>query len=235
MMLSGMRIKGIARWGLLPAGVLASVAPLWAAGAAGCRQVRFEGEVRAGESYTQALGGGMSWKLEATAAGWVVRVLPEGARPEHDAAELATPPYHSVTPLGVTTDWSFRAQDAVAWTPRRFQYAASAAETQKLAAAYAAYIAKPEDEAAMERLAELTAGEPSGELEILEARIAPGTANQTKAAAAVALHLQQVKYTLDQSAKPTALGALEWMRFAVTLRLARGTAAAAGMKVEACR
>ena len=42
---------------------------------------------------------------------------------KHDYAELATPPYESVSPLLLSTDFSFRAQDAVAWNPRRFRYA----------------------------------------------------------------------------------------------------------------
>lgn len=237
-----MRISGIAKseWfaAVAVAATLVGAVPAQAAGLggeAGCRMVSFEGAVKAGESFEQAIGGGMRFRLEATAAGWVVRVLPEGPRGEHDAAELATPPYHSPTPLGVTTDWSFRAQDAVAWTPRRFQYAGSAAETARLAAAYMAYMARPEDGAAMGRLAEMTATEPAGLLSIVEARFAPGAANQVPAAAAVAQHLEQVKYTLDQGAKPTALGVLEWIRFRVMMQLPKGVASAAGLKAERCR
>ena len=51
---------------------------------------------------------------------------------KHDYAELATPPYESVSPLLLSTDFSFRAQDAVAWNPRRFRYADNSAEFQRL-------------------------------------------------------------------------------------------------------
>jgi hypothetical protein len=160
----------------------------WAAGAA-CESASFEGEVVSGQSFTQPLGNGMVFDLEAVRAGWIVRVLPgAGPRPAHDAAELATPPYNSVTPLAITTDFAFRAQDAVAWNPRRFQFAADMTSFKKLQSVYAAYMAKPDDAAAGERLAEMAAASPAGELEMLDARLVPGTANQGAMAAEVASH-----------------------------------------------
>src|SRR3982751_5665863 len=83
----------------------------------------FEGEVRAGQQYVKGIGGGIELMLEPLPSGWILRVLPVGVgRPEHDYAELATPPYRSVNPLSISTDFSFRAQDAVAWNPRRFRF-----------------------------------------------------------------------------------------------------------------
>ena len=75
---------------------------------------------------------GLKFLLEPIASGWIVRVLAAAGRGEpHDYAELATPPYRSVTPLAISTDFSFRAQDAVGWNPRRFRYAANAAAFAK--------------------------------------------------------------------------------------------------------
>jgi hypothetical protein len=207
----------------------------WAAGV-GCQSVSFEGEVARGQSFLEPLGQGMVFDLEAVPAGWIVRVLPgAGPRPAHDAAELATPPYNSVTPLAITTDFSFRAQDAVAWNPRRFQFAADMSSFKKLQSAYAAYMAKPDDAAIQERLAEMAAGEPTGELQILDARLVPGTANQGAMAAAVASHFSQTPHTVEQGGSP--LGAITWLKFRVTVHLPAGFAAARGLKSDkkACR
>jgi hypothetical protein len=204
----------------------------WAAGAA-CQSASFEGEVASGQSFLQPLGNGIVFDLEAVPAGWIVRVLPAtGSRPAHDGAELATPPYNSVTPLAITTDFSFRAQDAVAWNPRRFQFAADMSSFKKLQSAYAAYMAKPDDAVTGERLAEMAAAEPSGELQILDARLVPGTANQGAMAAAVASHFSQTPHTVEQGGSP--LGAVTWLKFRVTVHLPAGFAAAKGLKVESC-
>jgi len=198
-----------------------------------CEVVSFEGEASAGQGYTHAIGNGMMFELEAVRAGWMVRVLPAtGPRPTHDAAELATPPYNSVTPLAITTDYSFRAQDAVAWNPRRFQFAGSVTEMQRLQAAYTEYMAKPEDVVAGGRLAELAAGEAAGELQILDARLAPGTANQGRMAAAVAEHFEQTPHTTEQAGKSSQLGAVTWIRFRVRLHVPASFAAAAGLSVD---
>jgi hypothetical protein len=219
--------------------MVAYAARAFAAGTA-CQSASFEGEVVAGQSYTQMLGGGMLFDLEAVKAGWIVRVLPAtglqpGMRPEQDAAELATPPYHSVTPLALTTDFSFRAQDAVAWNPRRFQFAADMASFKKLQSAYAAYMAKPDDAGAGERLAELAAASPAGELQILDARLVPGAANQGQMAATVAEHFSQTPHTVEQGSSP--LGAITWLKFRVTVHLPAGFVAAKGLKADrkSCR
>lgn len=207
----------------------------WAAGAA-CQSVSFEGEIASGQSFLQPLGQGMVFDLEAVRAGWIVRVLPAtGARPTHDAAELATPPYNSVTPLAITTDFSFRAQDAVAWNPRRFQFAADASSLKRLQSMYAAFMAKPEDTVIQERLAEMAAASATGELQILDARLVPGTANQSQMAAAVASHFSQTPHTVEQGGSP--LGAITWLKFRVTVHLPAGFVAARGLKVDrkSCR
>jgi hypothetical protein len=207
----------------------------FAAGAA-CQSASFEGEVVAGQSDTQALGNGMVFKLEAVPAGWIVRVLPAtGPRPAQDAAELATPPYNSVTPLAVTTDFSFRAQDAVAWNPRRFQFAADMTSFRRLLAAYSTYRAKPDDAVAGERLAEMAAASPAAELQILDARLVPGSANQGQMAATVAEHFSQTPHTVEQGSSP--LGAITWLKFRVTVHVPAGFVTARGLKADrkSCR
>ena len=206
-----------------------------------CEKVVFEGEATAGTSYLLELGQGLEFKLEAVQAGWIVRVLPmSGQRPQHDYAELATPPYNSMTPLALTTDYSFRAQDVAGWNPRRFQFLTSAAAALRANAAYAKYMASPSHTsdpdvaAAMDILAALPESSATGELRILDARLIPGTANQAAGANLVVSHWASTPHTLDQPAdgKASALGKVEWLRFRATLYLPAGFMAAPGLRAD---
>src|SRR6195952_3395502 len=102
-----------------------------------CSRAVLDGEVTAGQSFERVFVPGLRFLLEPIASGWIVRVLPvDGKRGPHDYAELATPPYASVTPLAIGTDFSFRSQDAVAWNPRHFRYAATPADFRNLLSLY---------------------------------------------------------------------------------------------------
>jgi len=161
----------------------------------------------------------------------MVRVVPVGqARGVHDYAELATLPYHSVTPLAVSTDYAFRAQDAVGWNPRRFRYAQDAAAARRLEALYAGVVAN--NAAAGSQAAALSTEQPEGVLQILNALMEPGTANQWQMAAAVALHFENTPHQVVQGAQPTALGKLEELEFRVKLDLAPGVRAVKGVDEE---
>jgi hypothetical protein len=188
-----------------------------------CRRTAIEGEVSAGQSFEKDLGGGLKLMLESLASGWILRVLPaSGPRGAHDYAELATPPYQSVSPLLISTDFSFRAQDALAWNPRRFHFATSAAEFSRLRATYDEYSRSATPSAkAQSNLAELTALTSEGELQILDARLVPGTANQAQTAAMVASHFATTPHSVDQTAngRGTPLGQITWMQFRVNLKL----------------
>jgi hypothetical protein len=211
-----------------------------AAGA--CQRAVVEGEVRAGESFARPIGGGLEVRLEALSwgSGWLLRVLPvAGPRPAHDYAELATPPYASVSPLLLSTDFSFRAQDAVAWNPRRFQFAASSAEFAKISAAFERYRkVTPPTVAAEGDLAATVSEAPEGMLQILDARLIPGTANQSRMAAMVASHFSTTAHTVEEpaegsgSGKGMPLGKLTWVRFRVSLDLPRGFRADRGLLLE---
>jgi hypothetical protein len=196
---------------------------------AACTSVSVEGEVAAGHSFEAALTPELEFKLEAIASGWIVRVIPAHTpRAAHDYAELATPPYQSVTPLAVSTDFSFRAQDAVAWNPRRFRFAASAAEFAKLNALYAS--AMRGDAQASGAIATLVATQPEAVLTILDAHLLPGTNDQARMAAAVASHLAATPHSVDAGAA-SPLGKLTWMKFRVEFTLPAGMRAAAGAHV----
>jgi hypothetical protein len=194
-----------------------------------------EGEVEAGKGFEQAIGGGLKVGLEPIEAGWAVRVVPaNGPRGAHDAAELASPPYQSLSPLIVSTGLGFRAQDAIGWNPRRFRYAANPATHASLLRLYervtSSRTPSPADETELGRL---VASAPEGALEILDARLIPGTADQVSAANAVASHFATTAHRIDQPAdgKGSPLGRLEWMRFRFLLDMPHGMVPEGGIKL----
>ncbi len=197
--------------------------------AAACRRAAIDGEVDAGKPFSQAIGNGLKVYLQPIHSGWILRVLPvAGPMPEHDYAELATPPYNSVTPLSISTDFAFRAQDAIGWNPRRFHFATSTAEFQQLRQAYTKFEAAgaAATDAMQAELAHQIAQTSSGALTILDSRLEAGTADQWRMAAAVASHFSETAHTLVQQPgiEPTPLGRLLWLRFRIELDLPAGFA-----------
>lgn len=191
--------------------------PLVSAGAQkGCPSIVFEGDVTAGKSFRHALTGSQTFLLEAVPSGWVVRVVPaSGARAPHDLAELATPPYRSPNPLLLTTDFSFRAQDVIAWNPREFHFFTTGAQMQAAERAYQATLKEPNRPSAGAALYPLLAEACTAELQITDARIAGGSADQTLMAATVASHFSQTAHTVDTGAAPSKLGRVLLLRFRV--------------------
>ena len=192
-----------------------------------CRHATFEGEVTANQPFTHPLGNGLIFFLQPIHSGWILRVLPaSGPTGEHDYAELATPPYQSVTPLSLSTDFSFRAQDAVGWNPRRFRFATSKATFAKLADVYQRFEqagATPPAPLQVDLSTEI-AQASEGSLTLLDVRLLPGSADQGRSAAAVASHFAQTAHTVVQApdTPATPLGHLLWIRFRVDLDLPRG-------------
>jgi len=190
-----------------------------------CTVSTFEGEVSYGQTYRHVINGNLELVLDPLPSGWLLRVLPAGRpRPEHDYAELATPPYQSVTSLAVSTDFSFRAQDAIAWNPRNFRFAATSDAYSRLLMAYNSYIGAQDPSsrrAAEGRLTALVPQTQSGELRILDARIIAGTADQAGLAAMVASHLSETAHSVvtAHGEKISSLGRITWFRFRISLWL----------------
>ena len=157
-----------------------------------CASLHFEGEVAAGNNFSRNIDASHAFLLESTAAGWIIRVLPLGplarTRAPHDFAELATPPYRSPNPLVISTDFAFRAQDAIAWNPREFHYFATQEQMSIATRAFDATMREPNRPSAGAALFPLLGQACEASLQILDARIAGGTADQTAAAATVASH-----------------------------------------------
>jgi hypothetical protein len=201
-----------------------------------CRRAVIEGEAGAGQEFVKGIGNGLEVMLEPLASGWILRVLPIGVpRPEHDYAELASPPYRSVSPLLISTDFSFRAQDAVAWNPRHFRFAADKSLFADLSEAYREYRRTPvPSAAAIDKLTGLVSRAPEGTLQLLDAHLVPGTGDQGKMAAAVASHFSTTAHSLERPAdgKGTSLGKITWIRFRISLELPEGFQAGRGIVVE---
>lgn len=228
-MLGAVLLAQVVRMGL-------SDARAWAPTATRCSRVLLEGEVRAGTGYRKSFGGGLDFALEPIASGWVMRVLPTGeSGTSADYAGVATPPYRSVSPLLVSTDFSFRAQDAVGWNPRRFRYAADKRAFVSLEALYRKIVSanrsSPADEAAV---GGLVSEQPEGALEVVDATLAPGTADQTRAAALLSTRYGATAHRTEQpeGGKSTALGRIGSLRFRAKLDLKRGIKPAPGVQLE---
>jgi hypothetical protein len=204
--------------------------------AARCRQATIDGELFAGKGLARPIGNRLVLYFQPIASGWILRVLPQaGLQGEHDYAELATPPYQSVSPLSISTDFAFRAQDAVGWNPRRFRFATSELMFNRLEEAYFSFEhAGATPAAALQvELANQIAHASEGTLTILDARLTPGTADPWRAAATVSSHFQSTAHILVQppDGVATPLGKLLWLRFRISLDLPSAFRPEEGLKL----
>ena len=184
------------------------------------------GEVRSGQSFRAPINASLQLLLDPVPHGWILRVLPTtGLMPSEDMAELATPPFRSINPLLLTTDFGFRAQDVVGWNSRSFHYIRRHADLAAAEQAFHAVVASSHPTSA-EQLAvvRVAADAAEGRLEILDSRLVPGTADQTSAAALVATHFLTTAHTIlphreASTGAPAGshdaglLGQVEWLRF----------------------
>ena len=90
---------------------------------------------------------------------------------------------------------------------------------------------------AQNELAEMVSKEPEGNLQILDVRLIPGTANQAGTAALVASHFSTTAHTVEEPAdgKGLPLGKLTWVKFRISLELPRGFEPDKGIKVESAK
>ena len=96
-----------------------------------CHEVTLKGEVSQGQQWSAEIGQGWQFRLEPIPpsgqaySGWDLIVNPVGDGAYPDALLLATPPYGSLNQRELGTTFGLRAQDAIAWSPRRFHFLAS--------------------------------------------------------------------------------------------------------------
>lgn len=207
-----------------------------------CTRVILDGDVRAGQEWKASIGGGWVFRvvpippLTAGYTGWDLVVDRESPAGFPDALYVATPPYRSIGEREIGTTFGLRAQDAIGWNPRSFRFLTDAAalrEAQPLyRAAFGGASPATDPNAAMPRLQELARHASSGELRIVDARIAPGIADPAPFARAWAIAGERMQHEVEASADgmSSPRGALRWMRFTITLWLPSNWQAPPGVK-----
>jgi hypothetical protein len=202
--------------------------------AADCGKLVLEGEVTAGHEWQTALGQGWVFRIVPVSptlagySGWdlvVDRAQPAGFP---DALYLATPPFGSINEREIATTFGLRAQDAIGWNPRTFRFLIDPNSFRDAQRSYRsvfpatpASAAPPADSNAMSRLLELQKNAASGELRILDARLAPGTADPAPFAQQWALAASRTQFKVEPGAevRGSPRGELHAMRFRLTLWL----------------
>jgi hypothetical protein len=104
-----------------------------------------------------------------------------------------------------------------------------------MAKVYGEYVRTPVPSAApQDGLAQLVSRTPEGTVQILDAHLVPGTADQARTAAMVASHFSTTAHSLEQPAdgRGSALGRLTWLRFRITLELPAGFKMDRGVSAE---
>ncbi len=199
-----------------------------------CSAVTVQGEVGSGEAFRQEFTPGLELFVEPLKSGWIVRVLEmrqgHEVREPHDWAEVATPPYRSVSPLLISTDWAFRAQDAGAWNPRHFRYAVDRQRFDQLVSLEQRVLAK--DGSAMNELARLVVTQPEARFQLMDVELVPGLRDQAPMAASVASRWADTPHEVVQGEPPSALGRLARIRFKVWIELPRGAKPAGALVAE---
>ncbi|HKF50567.1 MAG TPA: hypothetical protein VKB38_24600 [Terracidiphilus sp.] len=221
-----------------------------AASPAACRKVVIEAQVSAGQEWKVPIGEDWLFRivpippLQQGYSGWdlvVDRTQPAGFP---DALYLATPPYNSINQREIGTTYGLRAQDAIGWNPRTFRFFTDPATFRNAQKIYDLAFVHPKDATnrteanASAMLVKLAEHASQGELRILDARLIPGVADpapfaQNWAAAAARTQHENVP---SPAGNPTARGALNGMRFSLTLWLPGNWALPPGLHatVSAC-
>jgi hypothetical protein len=236
------------RWlgSLLTLGLVLAVAESHAASPrpATCAKIVLAGEVNAGQEWRAAFGQGWVFRVlpiqpgKAGYSGWDLVVDREQPAGYPDALLLATPPYNSINEREIGTTYGLRAQDAIGWNPRSFRFLTHPAgfeESRKLylllsrggqvrLAVPEASGQKTDAARATRRLMELDAQSSAGQFHILDAHLAPGISDAKPYAENWALRSVRTPHANRpaQGGNATPLGALDWMRFSVTLWLPAG-------------
>jgi hypothetical protein len=168
--------------------------------ASGKPDVVVTGEVASGNSFERDIGEGLIFRLVPTPAGfgkgWDIEIAPKenvaGGYAEYSA--MVTPPYHFYNQRYLNGSYGVTAREAVAISPRKFQFVESAEDSQAAlaivnSAAYTVDWESHKDSIAADA-AKIHLG--AGELAILDSRITAGKNNED-------------------------LGSIDWVKFEVRL------------------
>jgi hypothetical protein len=199
--------------------------------AAACTRIELKGEVNAGQEWKAAFGQGWVFRLVPVQpgkegySGWDLVVDRDPSAGYPDALLLATPPYNSISEREVATTFGLRAQDVLGWNPRSFRFLTDPAAFQQARRLYTA-IGPSAKEAVtgpqaptLQQLMTINQHSSAGEFRILDARIAPGTADPAPFARKWALQSSRTPHTTDAPLSPTSRGAFQSIGFSITLWL----------------
>lgn len=105
--------------------------------AAEASEVRFSGEVLVGKQFVHDIGHGLVFGLQPLTGdggnGWVIEIVPKVQAPDDpvEFSEIATPPYHFYNDRYLAGAYGYSTKEAVAMTPRRFNFVLSPEDEQK--------------------------------------------------------------------------------------------------------
>lgn len=209
--------------------------------AATCKKVSFNGQVAEGKTWATSFGEGWVVKLLPVApaasgySGWDIAVDREGGTGYPDSLLLATPPYGSLNEREIGTTFGLRAQDAIGWNPRSFRFLINPVaftEAQQVyrellrngaltRASQGTMSSDGKDQQALGRLLSMQEDAATGQLQILDARIVPGTGDPESYARNWSIASGRTPHETDTApaGRATPRGRLEWIRFTISLTL----------------
>jgi hypothetical protein len=163
------------------------------------------GELSAGNSFQREIGQNLLFRLTPSPAsfgkGWDIEIVPKNPStngyPEY--AALVTPPFHLYKPTYLNASYGVTAQQAVAMSPRKFEFVETPADSQAASVVVNTMVYSVDWPSQKDSLEAAAAKIPvgTGELKILKSRITAGKNNED-------------------------LGSIDWIKFQVTLRLNSG-------------
>jgi hypothetical protein len=167
--------------------------------------VILSGEISSGDSFVRDIGNGLIFRLvpspDGFGNGWDIEIapkeIPAGSYSEYSA--IVTPPYHFYNLRYVNASYGVTAGQAVAISPRAFQFAETPEDMQAASVVVNSIIYSVDWPSQKDSLAAAAAKVPlgAGEFRILRSRITPGKNNED-------------------------LGSIDWLKFEVRLRFHSG-------------
>jgi len=154
--------------------------------ALGKPDIVFSGEVASGASFEREIGNGLLFRLVPTPVGFgkgwdieiVPKIVPSGGFSEYSA--IVTPPYHFYNLRYLNGSYDVTARQAVAISPRTFQFAQTPEDMQAASVVVNSVIYSVDWPSKKDSLADAASKVPlgEGELNILQSRITPGKNNE---------------------------------------------------------
>jgi hypothetical protein len=146
-------------------------------------ELRFDGEVARGQSFTRDVGHNLTFRLTPATSdeggGWVIEILPpvEPAGDPIEFAAIATPPYHAYNDRYIAAAFGYSTKEALQSPLRKFNFVQSIDDEQRAsevvnAALYPSTIGEADKPRIAAEAAALMLG--TGQLRIVKSRITPG-------------------------------------------------------------